>query len=156
MDIKYLDFGRTADRVVTDPSNRSRILAVAVGIALASKLPLPSLQLEVSPENYFGTVVGLGAMDHISRFNEEVIFDTRYCREVVRTFWLLRYAAAYPGAQFFAPPTLGFVDSVVGATLYLAPEMHEFCNEHKEAIFDLVREALAVIKVTEAAHVGIE
>jgi hypothetical protein len=156
MDIKYLDFARNADRLVTDPSNRGRILATAVGIALASKLPLPSLQLDISPENYFNTQVGLGAMDYISRFNEEIIFDTRYCREVVRAFWLLRYAAAYPGAQFNAPPTLGFVDSVVGATLYLAPEMHQFCNDHKDAIFALVREALLVIKVTEAAHVGIE
>jgi hypothetical protein len=154
MDIKYLEFQRVSDRVVTDPALRGRILAVGIGIALASKLNLPSLQLEVSPENYFTAQVGLALTDHIARFNEEVVFDTRYCREVVRTFWLLRYASAYPGAQFFAPPTMGFVDSAVGATLYLAPEMHEFCNEHKEAIFALVREALTVIKVTESADVG--
>jgi hypothetical protein len=154
MDIKYLEFSRVADRVVTDPSLRGRILATGIGIALASKLSLPSLQLEVSPENYFTAQVGLSLTDLIARFNEEVVFDTRYCREVVRTFWLLRYSAAYPGAQFFAPPTLGFVDSVVGATLYLAEEMHCFCNEHKDAIFALVREALCVVKTTEAADVG--
>lgn len=150
MDIKYLEFSRNVDRAVTDASSRSRIIAVAVGIAIASKLSMPSLAVEVDPSNYFLGTIAQASNDYISRFNEEVVFDTRYCREVLRSFWLLRYSAAYPGAQFFAPPTLGFVDSVVGATLYLAPEMHEFCNEHKEVIFTLVRDALALIQVSEA------
>lgn len=151
MDIKYLDFAGVADRLVVDASNRGRILAIAVALAVSSKLPLPSLALEVEPSNYYSTGVGMGANDYIGCFNEEIVFDVRYCRDAVRQFWLLRYSAAYPGAQFHYPPTLGFVDSVVGATLYLAPELHEFCNEHKEVIFELVREALKICAAKEAA-----
>lgn len=148
MDIKYLEFAKSADRLVKDASNRGRVIGVAVAVALASKLSLPSLSLDVEPSNYFNTHVALTAGDDISRFNEEVIFDTRYCREALRAFWLLRYSAAFPGAQFNTPPTLGFVDSVVGATLYLAPEMHAFCNEHKEVIFMLTAEALRILGAT--------
>lgn len=149
MDIKYLEFSRAVDRTVTDASTRGRIIAIAVGIAIASKISLPSLSLEVEPSNYFNAQMAMGANEYIGKFNEEVVFDTRYCREAVRAFWLLRYSAAYPGAQFHVPPTLGFVDSVVGATLYLAPDMHCFCNENKEAIFAIVREALCLVQVSE-------
>jgi cbb3-type cytochrome oxidase subunit 1 len=149
MDIKFLEFSRYADKFITDPSVRGKIIGAAVGIAIANKLALPSLQLEVEPSNYFNTQVALGASDLIARFNEEVVFDTRYCREAMRAFWLLRYSAAYPGAQFYVEAKLGFVDSIVGATLYLAPEMHEFCNAHKDEIINLVREGMEIIKATE-------
>lgn len=149
MDIKFLEFSRAVDRTVTDASTRGRIIAVAVGIAISRKINLPSLALEVEPSNYFNAQMAMGANEYISKFNEEVVFDTRYCREAVRTFWLMRYAAAYGEAQFHTPPNLGFVDSVAGATLYLAPDMHEFCSANKEAIFAVTREALCLVDCTQ-------
>jgi hypothetical protein len=151
MDIKFLGFSRYADTYIKDPSERGKIIGAAVGIAIANKLSLPSLALEVEPSNYFLTQVALGASNYIADFNEEVVFDTRYCREAMRAFWLLRYSAAYPGLQYNVEAKLGFVDCWAGATLWLADDMHQFVNDHKDEIFNLVREAMTIISVTEHA-----
>lgn len=151
MDIKFLGFSRYADQYIKDPSVRGKIIGAAVGIAIANKLNLPSLALEVEPSNYFLTQVALGANHYIADFNEQVVFDTRYCRDAMRAFWLLRYSAAYPGLQYNVEASMGFVDSWAGATLWLADDMHCFVNEHKNEIFNLIREAMTVITVTEQA-----
>jgi hypothetical protein len=42
--------------------------------------------------------------------------------------------------------TVGFVDTIVGAGLYLDQDLHCFANEHKEAILRLTSEIEALIQ----------
>ena len=147
MNIAYHKVNEVASQLPTGPKERTKVIAAGVGLALAATLPLPTTEV-VDVEGYYGLQVGLLANAPLSDIGEAVAMDMPAALEFTRQFWMLRYAAAFPGSQltFATKSPYGFFDTLAGVALYVGSNCHEFVNANKEAIFTVSFVTLQILR----------
>ncbi len=134
---------------VNDSSQRGDVLTTAVALAQSRTLSIPSTAV-IQPAEYYNTQVLSSVSQELGALNEEIVFDLRCAMNECRQFWMIRYVAAHPcGLPFVSD--VGFIDTLVGAGIYLDKDLHAFLNEHKEAILRLECE-LRNIMLNEPAN----
>lgn len=147
----YLDFSKQANAVITNVNERSKIIAIAVSIAMAQTAILPSAPV-ASADDFFTTQVYPGARSRICEFNENVIFNCPYAFEMTRLFWKLRYTAAHPSSNMVFPGSgFSFFEALNGVGGLVGDEFNTFCNSHSTAIFALSNLAARIFAAEEEA-----
>lgn len=144
MNALYLPFTQLADHVITDAISRARIVATTLALAASNLAALPTSAVD-NPENHFQMQVLPAIRNTLSAFNENVVFDMRCALECARTFWMLRYTAAYPGVRPFSRDDCNFFDALHGVTVLVSDDMCTFVNTHKKAIFQLLISAQGIL-----------
>lgn len=154
MNLKYQELCSALPQLPVGGAQRGQVMAAAIGLALATRLPIPSAPV-ADLETHWNFQLAQLANDPLSDLNECVVFDTTAAITYVRTFWQLRYAAAHPSSQlaFAAQSPYGFFDTLAGVSLYVAPEAHCFVNENRAAIFQLAVTAMRLINEHGACEV---
>lgn len=140
-------FSRIQDllgRLVPDAGERLDVLTTAMALAHSRVTAIPSGPVP-SPAAYYNTQVLPGVEEALAQMNERLVFDLKCARNETRQFWLLRYAAAHP-AVLPVVSAIGFIDTIMGAGLYMDQDLICYCNEHKEAILRLANEILACLE----------
>lgn len=128
---------------VSDPSQRLDVLTSAMALAHSRVVAIPSGPVP-SPAAYYNTQVLPGIEEALGKMNEQLVFDLKCARNETRQFWLLRYAAAHPSVLPVVS-AIGFIDTIMGAGLYMDQDLICFCNEHKEAVLRLANEIEGVL-----------
>jgi hypothetical protein len=146
MNLKYQELSNALPQLPTGAALRGQVMAAAIGLALATRLPLPSAPV-ADLETHWNFHLAQLINDPISDLNEGVVFDVTAAITYVRMFWQLRYASSYPLAQlaFAARSPFEFFDTLAGVGLHVPAQARQFCNENKAAIFQLAVTVLRLI-----------
>lgn len=88
---------RHIDSMVTNLSgaDRKRIIAIAIGRALAVSLNLPSQALTITPEHHYDSTHVSSVNAHISALNEIYPLDVALVIDVARMYYTFRYNMVY-------------------------------------------------------------
>lgn len=127
--------------------DRNCALAAAIGLAASRVVPLPTSDV-ADPVSHYTLVIQPMVNQIISCFNEDLIMDVRYAKEVANQLWQIRFLTANPMSKRNLVPTYGFIDTIVGAGNFVDPKTHEFLNKYKNEIL-----ALAELACGEAARI---
>jgi hypothetical protein len=130
-----------------DVTNRKKATSLAVGIAVAMMLPLPTAEVEDGTYQYNSFAVHL-AVSYISEFNENIVIDIDLAREVSRAYWLTRYSAAYPdlSVPFTPRGACTFTEKLFSTPLFVSPVVLEYLNKNSEVMMVLVNRIKILFK----------
>lgn len=126
-----LPYAQHAANLNIPVSDRSRLLATAVALAIACRIPVPSEELD-SPAEHYSFHIAPTALRIVSAFNEATILDLRYAEEIGRNFWLQRYEVLHN-----CPTITGqteFFSEVYGVHKFFAENEVSFFNSYRAQI----------------------
>lgn len=75
--------------------NKDVLMSAAIGAAIASRMQLPSSEIE-NFNIWYRSMCQIDVMSEISKVNEAVLIDTDMVHECVKSFLSTRLAAAFP------------------------------------------------------------
>lgn len=130
---EFLAFNTVCDNAIIDKMQCSRIIALGVAVALANSAPVPTSQVENPASHYVSNVLA-SVRTQLSCINENVVFDCKAALEQVRSLWLLRYTAAHPTSRPIYSTSGSFFENLIGVGSFVAPELVEFANTHKQSV----------------------
>lgn len=147
INIAYIDLNTFFGERIQDVVNRKKATSMAVGIAVAMLLPLPTAEVEDGTYQYNSFAVHL-AVGYINEFNENIVIDIDLARDVSRAFWLTRYSAAYPNlaAPFTPKGACTFTEKLFSAPMFLSPVTLEYLNKNSEVMMVLVNRIKILFK----------
>jgi hypothetical protein len=153
MNPMFNSFKKNADVMITDQTQRSKIISAALAKAVSDLQTLPTSQVE-SPSSYFNLQILPNIRTIISVWNENMVFDPRACVDHVRAFWLLRYTAVHPVSSPIYSLDRSFFECVFGVNTFVASDTNEFFNTHKQAILFLSICAAEIINKQQSVDHG--
>lgn len=132
----YSEFVAQAQSQVQEPLHRGRVMAAAIALAISMTQPLPSSEVG-HPGEYFTNHVMPAAMEIISCFNENAVFDTHTTLAYVRQLWQLRYWSAFQQSQALKVIDGDFFGSLTGVKTVIADNFRVFLNENATVVANL-------------------
>lgn len=143
-DSKYAELQEYAREKIKDPMIYDRAMAVCVGIAVATQMPVPSTGIEFASQHY-DQVLTHTADTYLSSFNENIVIDIDAAREACRGLWLIRYMAASSTASFLIPDGENFFEIFFGAREHMAADILKFLNTNAKVITPVVNRIISLI-----------
>ena len=142
---KFSPFIEAVQKCFSNLARRNELVNYTVAWTLASELPLPSAPVE-DPVIHFNNTSGLGLSSVISSINEVMIFDVREARELVRSFWMVRYNMLFPTTPDGLTPTFDFFCGVGHVGRYFTKEQHQVLAENSTAVYRVAEVLAACLK----------
>lgn len=81
-------------------ADRKRVVSVALGRAIAVNLPLPTVQLTISPEHHFDMNLMNSLNDLIAPINEVYLLDFGLVQQTAKMYYCFRYRTVYDPTMF--------------------------------------------------------
>lgn len=136
---------------VKDQSLIKRTVSIALGLAVARLVPLPS-SASINPVAEYDSVARPLVSQMASSFNEQMVVDMNLVEEVARAQWLIRYAHAYPTEFIALSPCSDahFATKLAGVSHLVNAEIHAFCDSSPELMIVVVNRITAVLKSSQA------
>jgi hypothetical protein len=136
MKTSYLHFTEAKYNSINNARDRSRVLAVAAGMAAAWAVSIPSAPVE-NLQQYYNLSTMPIIQTLIEETNENLVMEFEEAMEYALMFWRLRYIAAHPNATLDRATPYGFFDTILGVNLYVDKDSHTFVNQYMCEIFQL-------------------
>ncbi len=127
----FLTYANHAANLNTPVSERGRILATAVALAIACRIPVVAEEL-ASPSEYYSNHVAPTALRVVSEFNEATLLDLRYAEQIGRQFWLQRYDTLHGCPRLVGQAD--FFQELFGVQTYFSDSEIEFFNFYRGQI----------------------
>ena len=134
--MRFSVFNTAVQRCEIDHVSRNRVVACAIGTAIARRLALPSSEVD--------TISGHFRLQHsetvraiVSSANEEVIMQPKSAVEFSELMYRFRYNTAFPLRVFSQQLPYDFFCSVAGVDQFVSPEEFQFLNENRASILGL-------------------
>ncbi len=145
--LDYLELQNYLRAKVTDPTLIKKITSVALGYALGRAVHLPSSAVDYSTEFYLQGVRP-GLVLEAAAFNEQILVDIDLVEQVTRTYWLKRYANAFPSKliPLSSVADAHFMSKLSGTTALINPELHSFCEANAELLIVLINRITLVLE----------
>lgn len=128
-----LEFIRQSNTLVTDALDRSKVVASAVAVALASAQDIPTSPVQ-DPAAFYINTISPRMRSQISAFNEGAVFDIRYSLDLARGLWLTRYFACHGVQTKMYKPENTFLENFTGAAQAVAPDIQALLNKYQAPI----------------------
>lgn len=145
MNVNYFSLNNQIAALLPDVTQRAKVLAAAVGVALSRAAPLPSSPVD-EPANYYNLQVLSSIKDAVGSMNENLVLDTKDSLEWTRNLWLVRYTAAHPQAYVVMGVTSGnFLEALINADVLLSTDARGLLNLWGSQIFALSMEVQAAL-----------
>ena len=131
---------------IQDYSLIKKTLSIALGIALARKVQLPTMAVETA-QDYFNVQVRSSVASQIYAFNEQVIIDVDLAESIARAHWLIRYNVAYPTPVI----ALSFIDGAYfgaklnGTTGLISKDVHDYCEAQSDLMILTINKILLIL-----------
>lgn len=154
MNPSFIKVQEQAIQAVPNAAIRSKVLGLALGLAISRCLNLPSTAVE-NPHVYFTGQELPRVRNMVDAFNENVIVDCAGAVEAARSFWHLRYGAAHPATVKIVSTDWGFIDTIVGAPNVIPEEICKLANEHNNQVIFLANVFIDCMKSAFGADYGI-
>lgn len=144
---EYLELQSFLREKIKTSEDYKKATSIAVGVSVSKLLPLPTATME-DIALHFDTVVRYLANELIIEFNENIIIDIDLALETARSFWLIRYSAAYPDAGMHSIPmgNYSFLEKLHNVCLYGNPATFAYVNQYSELMTVLVNRMMIVLK----------
>lgn len=127
----FLTYAQYAANLNVPVSDRSCLLATAVALAIACRIPVPSEEL-ASPAEHYTNHISSTALRIVSAFNEATILDLRYAEKIGRQLWLQRYEILHNCPRLIGQQD--FFQELYGVHAFFSQEEINFLNSYKEQI----------------------
>ncbi len=139
MKLQYIDLQAFIKEKVQDVVLNKKATSIALGIAIARTIPLPSTAVQ-SAEEHYTFQVRAAAEFEVSCFNENIVVDVDLVLETARLHWLIRYYSAYPdlGSPLMSTGDLCFLTKLSGAGRFVNNETNAFCEANTDLMIVLV------------------
>lgn len=136
---KYIDMQTFLREKIQDVSIAKKATSVALGIAIARMLPMPTTMVDEA-DNHYQMTLRFNAIMLANDFNESIVVDTDLVAETTRSYWLIRYTCAYPNlnAPMLPIGNFGFVSKINNVGRYINQDIYKFCDENSELMVVLV------------------
>jgi hypothetical protein len=154
MNAIYAPFVEAANAAQVDHLNKSKAVAAAVAMAVASMQPLPSSEVS-EPSGYYNQTHAISARQLVGELNEEFIFDVTYAIALARAFWISRYTACYSGLRVIFPQS-DFFNTFFGVNANFSPEQVEQLNGSAQAVFSIHNGVVAALQQRIARDTNLE
>lgn len=137
--LNYVELQQYLRDKVKDFALIKKTASIALGFALARKIPLPTSAVDYAEDHYTHNVSSLVAQQ-AAVFNEQIVVDIDLVTQVARSSWMVRYANAYPSEliPLFSGDCSHFFTKLAGAGQLINPEIHEFCEKAPELMLVLI------------------
>lgn len=144
MNVNYLPFNNQADLLVKNVSDRACIVGAAIAVAISKDISFPTMPVD-NVESYYINHVLSNVRYQVSDWNENCVFNMKECLDLVRSFWYVRYYAAYPGSIAVYPTSLCFFNSLFNVDSYFSQETQKCFEENRNEILQLSSVASSVL-----------
>lgn len=140
--------------VLQTPVGNPELTAMALARAISAWLPLPPEEQKVASE-YYAAQVLTRVRESVSMFSDVAIIDASRTLELVRTFWLVRYNAAYPATAIFAVEGFSSEAQFLGFAQVISAAEIQFIRDNGDKLANLFNSYSTIIQeiggYTEAA-----
>jgi hypothetical protein len=156
MNPQYFGLNEAIGKLVRVPADQSRIVAIAVALAVSAQAHLPSSNV-ANQLAYYGEQVHPFICEKISEVGEAVVFASKSALEYAQLFWKMRYTAAFPNRMLVdnayqidrlvatrGTAAIDITSLWAGGLLQLSEEMSKFMNTYRSEIMGIASR-LAVI-----------
>lgn len=164
MDPKFFGLNETIGRIVKVPADQNRLVAVAVALAVASYVQIPSPQVK-NPMVFFADQVFAAASEKISTINESVCFGAKAALDYAQTFWKLRYYAAHPADYSYdneyrlqtllkgrAAQSMDLTTLWAGGASFISQDLSEFMNKYQAEILTIAAKVGGLLRPVEPSE----
>lgn len=146
--LKYNELREFLDARISNPYQQKNLRSIALGIAVARQVPLPSTALEQSQVNgyYVGAVSNI-VSSAVSDFNEQLVVDFDTAVDTARAMWFIRYRAAHPAKYIpLLPGDADILVKLLEAGVVFSKDLHDFCNANATLLITTVN------RITQALY----
>lgn len=126
-------------------AGNSELVAMAVARAVSAILPLPSAELKV-PGDYYTSDVLIKAREHVSTISDLISFDTTRAFELTKTFWSVRYKAAFPSNEIYSTFNQGTESEFLGFGSVLAESDVLFIKANTQKLISFYNSIALIFK----------
>jgi hypothetical protein len=147
--LNYIELQTYLREKVTDTAIYKKAVSIALGVAIARLLPLPSTCVE-DASLHFATAVKQTANTFICEFNEAIVVDVDLVSQTVLSHWMIRYTCAYPDCSMpiLSMGDFGFIAKINNVNRFINPETYKLCECNSELMVVLVNRITSVLNQT--------
>ena len=139
----FVPYASQAANLNTPVAVRGRILATAVALAIACRIPVPSEELD-SPSDHYSNHIEATALRIISQFNEATILDLAYAKQLGKVFWEQRYSVIHNCPRLIG--VASFFDELYGVASFFSDAEQSFFNDYRVQIANLYTTVCPVVE----------
>lgn len=136
MNNAYRNFSNSVKEAVTDAFDKTLVAELAISHALSQRLALPTTRMG-DANNYFNLHHVETIRYVLNDINEEIVFDIHSTVHLIRSFWLVRYFAAFPNIVSVVDNGSTFFEAMFNADLYFSNELRAMMSKYKKEIASL-------------------
>lgn len=138
LDTQVIELKKLLDASFEHIEDRKKTLALAVSIAVARHLQIPTSLVE-SANQYFTTTLTKEVSGKIYQINEQIVFDTDLAISNCRAYWMIRYFTVYPESlSLVVSDDFDFYCKLAGVDKFISIEDYKYANENKIVLSQLV------------------
>lgn len=115
----------TSQEFIRTLGSNSKITAIALGKALCDSFPIPTAPVD-APETFFQDHLFSSIKEKLAFLNELTVLNVEMVKDMVQTFWCIRYATVYPKDILFIPMAGAGISPFFGFETKLASADYEF------------------------------
>ena len=148
--VDYINFQAFLREKIKDVSINKKAISIALGIAVARMLPLPSTAMDSVTTHYSGTLVHTANLI-ISEFNENIVIDVDLVSQTTRSYWMIRYTCAHPDIDMpiLSMGEFGFISKINNVSKFINIDTYKFCDTNSELMVVLVNRITRLLKAKE-------
>lgn len=148
--VEYINFQAFLREKIKDVSINKKATSIALGIAIARMLPLPSTMVDSAAMHYSGSLVHTANLT-ISEFNENIVIDVDLVTQTARSYWMIRYTCAHPDIDMpiLSVGEFGFISKIHNVSKYINIDTYKFCDTNSELMVVLVNRISRLLKSKE-------
>jgi hypothetical protein len=158
MNPKFFGLNEAIGKLIKNPGDQSRIVAIAVALAVSSQAQLPSSSVD-NQLAYYGEQVHPFVCEKISEVGEAVVFASKSALEYAQLFWKMRYTAAFPNHMLVdnahqidrliatrGGHSLDITSLWSGGLIQLSEEMSQFMNKYRAEIMGVASRVAVLLQ----------
>jgi hypothetical protein len=159
MNPQYFGLNEAIGKLVRTPADQSRIVAIAVALAVSAQAHLPSSAVD-NQLAYYGEQVHPFVCEKISEVGEAVVFASKSALDYAQLFWKMRYTAAFPNHMLVdnayqidrliamkASHSIDITSLWSGGLIQLSEEMSLFMNKYRAEIMGIASRVACILQV---------
>lgn len=148
--VNYINLQSFLREKIKDISINKKATSIALGIAIARMLPLPSTAIDSADMHYSGSLIHTANLI-VSEFNENIVIDIDLVTQTTRSYWMIRYTCAHPDIDLpiLSVGEFGFISKISNVSRYINLETYKFCDTNSELMVVLVNRISKILKTKE-------
>jgi hypothetical protein len=145
LDTQVIELKRIIDSSFEYIEDRKKILALAVSIAVARTMQIPTSIVE-NVNQYFNSTLINEVNSKVYKINEQIVFDTDLAISNCRAYWMVRYYTVYPDSlEVIVSEDFDFYCKLAGVDKFIPVDQYKYANDNKLVLSQIVNKLKNII-----------